>query len=81
MAAPDESDPPLSSADLQSINKSPVGFLVKVAISYGSPPAAAIDYAQSLVENHGTSRRISAEHAGAMCREMEAWARQHRPRA
>lgn len=65
--------------DLARLNREPVSFLADVAARYEQVPYDAAFYeAQSLLLEHGSSRRIDPASADTLCRRMQEWARSYR---
>lgn len=63
----------LTAAELENLNRWPVGELARVAIEAGADPVHALSHAQELVERYGTSRTIDADSGSEMYRAMWAW--------
>lgn len=63
-------------AELERLNRWPIGVLAGVGIAAGADAASAIVRAQQLIGEHGTSRRIDGEHAERLVLAMQQWAAQ-----
>ncbi|HET6878217.1 MAG TPA: hypothetical protein VFH38_11860 [Jatrophihabitans sp.] len=62
--------------ELARLNREPVSFLADIAARSGPVPYDAAFYeAQTVVLQHGTSRRIDRDSAAALCARMVEWAR------
>lgn len=64
--------------DLVRLNREPVSFLADIAARDERVPYEAAFYeAQSVVLQHGSSRRIDRDSATLLCRQMQEWARSY----
>ena len=75
---PSMKDSPPGVEDLVRLNREPVSFLADVAARDERVPYDAAFYeAQSVVLEHGSSRRIDLDSATLLCRQMQEWARSY----
>lgn len=64
----------LDSHGLAALNQSPLVFLANCGVRHGAWFGASFLRAQSLIDRHGTSRRIERDDARKLCAAMRDWA-------
>lgn len=65
---------PSTAAELERINRWPVGVLAAAGVDAGATAAASVTRAQQLLGEHGTSRRIGAADAERLLLAIRTWA-------